>query len=316
MMKKFYFLVDRCVFILLICFLTKSSYGQVSFNFGMSEAGITISPSNFLGDLGGNAGRGGPFLKDNNISNTKLLVGAHFSVAPNEWLGFRFAFTHGTIAGDDALIQSHGGLEEARKARNQSFKSKINEAIIAAEFYPTVFLEADAYNRFHKIRPYFLIGVGVFNFNPQGQDLVTGKWFNLKDLHTEGQGFPEYPDRKEYKLIQLNIPMGIGVKYYLNDKVSISLEFIHRKTFTDYIDDVSTTYIDKDLFYKNLPLATAIISNRMYDKSVGFANRNAGEKRGEPTNNDAFYSTGIKFSFRLGDDAFNRNSMRCPVIRL
>ena len=106
------------------------------------------------------------------------------------------------------------------------------------------------------------------------------------------------------------------MKYFLNDNVSISTEIIHRKTFTDYIDDVSKDYIDKNLFYQNLPLNTAIIAARMYDKSVGVTNRNAGDKRGTPGNMDAYYSAGIKLSFRLGggNDGY-RSSTRCPVIR-
>lgn len=315
MKKKVHFFGDKCVLFLLVSFFSQTLHSQVSFNFGIAEAGITLSPSNFLGDLGGNSGKGGSFLKDNNISNTKLLVGAHFSIYPSEWLGLRLALTHGTIAGDDALIKSNGGLEEARKARNQSFKSKIDEGIIAAELFPTVFLEENATERVHKIRPYVLIGIGVFHFNPQGIDPVSGEWLYLKQLHTEGEGFPEYPDRKNYKLTQVNIPAGLGIKYFFNEKVSVSIEFIQRKTFTDYLDDVSTTYIDKDLFYKNLPLATAIISNRMYDKSAGFANRNAGDQRGSSKNKDSYYSTGIKFSFRLGSTS-DRNYLRCPVIRL
>lgn len=316
MKKKVYFFGYRYVLLVLASFFSHTLYSQVSFNFGIAEAGVSLSPSNFLGDLGGNPGKGGAFLKDNNISNTKLLIGGHFSVYPSEWIGIRLSLTHGTIAGDDALIKAQGGLEEARKARNQSFKSKINEVVLVTELYPTVFLEEDATELAHKIRPYVLLGVGVFHFNPQGKDPVNGDWINLKELHTEGEGFPEYPERKNYKLTQINIPLGIGIKYYLNDKVSVSAEFILRKTFTDYLDDVSTTYIDNNLFYKNLPLNTAIVANRMYDKSVGFANRNAGDKRGSSDNKDSYYSTGIKFSFRLGSSVSDGNYLRCPKIRL
>lgn len=317
MKKKLHFSGNRCVLFLLVFFFSQTSISQISLNFGVLEAGVTFSPSNFLGDLGGTYGKGEPFLKDNNVSNTKLLIGAHFSAYPTDWLGFRLAVTHGTIAGDDAIIKGKGGLEEARKARNQNFKSKINEAFIAAEFYPSVFMEHDATQVFNKIRPYGLIGIGLFHFDPKGQDPLTGEWINLKSLHTEGQGFPEYPERKDYKLTQLNIPMGVGIKYFANETVSLSLEVVHRKTFSDYIDDVSTDYIDKDLFYKNLPLNTAIIANRMYDKSTNAANRNGGDKRGTSSNMDAYYSAGFKLSYRIsGSSSGNyRSSTLCPVIR-
>ena len=315
MKKKLHFLGNRCALVLLVFFLTSKAYSQLSLGFGQLEAGVTLSPSNLLGDLGGRYGKGGAFLKDNVVSNTKILIGAHFTASPKEWLGFRLAFNYGTVAGDDGMIKSKGGLEELRKARNLNFKSKISELYIAAEFSPTVFFEADPSAVFHKLRPYGLAGIGVFHFNPQGLDPVTGEWIHLKELHTEGQGFPEYPDRKEYKLVQLNIPVGIGVKYFINDDVSISAEAIHRNTFTDYLDDVSKDYIDPALFYRNLPAAKAIMAERMADKSIGTVNKVAGDQRGTPKNNDSFYSCGIKLSFRIGDNFGLRNSTRCPVVR-
>lgn len=311
--KKLYFFTNRCFLLILSILLLNTSYGQ--FNYGAFEAGIIVAPSNFLGDLGGNPGKGGPFLKDNNFSMTRMIAGAHISYHPTDWYGIRLAANYGSIAGDDAIIKGEGGLEEARKIRNLNFRSKIAEAYLAAELYPTVFLEADPSDRLHKFRPYGIIGVGVFHFNPQGVDPQTGDWVNLKTLHTEGQGFPEYPTRKNYRLTQVNMPLGFGIKYFINDRVSIGFDIITRKTFTDYIDDVSTDYIDNNLFYKNLPLNVAIVANRMYDKSAASANRNAGEKRGTSSHNDAYYAGGIKLSIRFGDINPFLSSSRCPVFR-
>ncbi len=310
-MKGLSFLWYKCVVLLTILLFFQTSFSQFSFKYGIAEVGLSMSPSNLLGDLGGNAGRGGTFLKDNNLSNTKLLVGGHLSIFPTEWYAVRFAVNFGTIAGDDALIKGKGGEEESRIARNLNFKSKIYEALAAGEFYPTVFLEYDQSEHFHKIRPYIIAGIGAFHFNPLGHDQVTGEWVNLKQLHTEGEAFPEYPDRKEYKLNQINIPVGIGIKYFLSEKVSVSTEMLLRKTFTDYLDDVSTTYIDKDLFYKHLPLERAIVAVRMYDKSVSSANRNSGEIRGKSSNMDSYYSAGIKISFQLGNNS-SLKYMNCP----
>jgi hypothetical protein len=305
----------KCVVLVLVLFLSYRSFSQLSLKYGIVEAGVSISPSNLLGDLGGNAGKGGSLLKDNNISNTKLLISGHFTLLATEWYGIRFAASYGTIAGDDALIKGKGGDEESRIARNLNFRSKIFELYGAVEFYPTVFLESDPSEHKHKIRPYLVGGVGAFHFNPQGYDEVTGTWVGLKQLHTEGEGFPEYPNRKNYKLKQFNIPVGLGVKYFLNETMSISAEMLLRKTFTDYLDDVSTTYIDKDLFYKHLSPERAILAARMYDKSVGSANRNAGDMRGNSSNKDSYYSAGFKISFILGSNK-NLRYTRCPVMRI
>jgi hypothetical protein len=97
---------------------------------------------------------------------------------------------------------------------------------------------------------------------------------------------------------------------------------MHRITFTDYIDDVSTTYIDPALFYKYLPTAQAQLAERMSNKTdinnIGNTLFGAGDKRGNASNNDSYYSVGIKLGFRLGADRSSnwRSSTRCPIIKL
>ena len=44
----------------------------------------------------------------------------------------------------------------------------------------------------------------------------------------------------------------------------IGMEVLHRKTFTDYIDDVSTTYIDNNLFGQYLTSEQAAMANQLY----------------------------------------------------
>lgn len=308
-----------CVVTLLSISTYCSSFGQNSESSSFLEAGITVGPSNFLGDLGGHMGKGTTFLKDNNIPLTKLMIGAFLGYQPNEWLGFRLMASYGTLEGDDNIIKGKGGMEETRRVRNSNFRSKLIEGLFMVELYPTVFFEYDQTDIFHKLRPYGVIGVGAFNFNPQGTDPLSGEWVNLKDLHTEGQGFAEFPERKEYKLTQMNIPMGVGVKYFLSESVNLSLEVVHRKTFTDYIDDVSTVYVDPDLFYWNMPTAKADLAKRMANKTGDQLGNNTvyveGNKRGTATNNDAYYSVHLKLGVRLGSSSDRRwrNSTSCPI---
>jgi hypothetical protein len=315
-MKKFLRSVwGTCVIMLLSIIFPKHIIAQDGGPY--SELGITVGPSNFLGDLGGNLGKGTKFLKDNNIELTKVNFGAHFSHYPKDWLGVRFAINFGKLAGDDNVISGKGGLEEARLGRKLSFRSAYQEAILVAEIFPTVFLEEDPTDTYHKIRPYGVIGAGVFHFNPQAQDPATGQWVNLQPLRTEGQGMPNYPDRKPYKLIQMNIPMGIGLKYWVSDNTSLGLEVIHRKTFTDYIDDVSTTYInpaDFTAYFASNP-GQAAQAARLADKSGNNPNYSPGKQRGTPNNNDSYYTVGFKLGFRLGSTNSYRNSTRCPVLR-
>ncbi|ULQ52798.1 DUF6089 family protein [Flavihumibacter fluvii] len=322
MKQHLHFILRKCALSLIAIAFTQSSFSQIGI-FNELEAGVTFGPSNFLGDLGGTKGRGMGFLKDNNIAKTKFIVGAHLTGYINPLIGVRLALNYGTITGADEIIKGQGGLEEARKFRNSDFRSRLFEAFVAAEIYPTVFMEYDPFEVYKKIRPYGVIGVGVFNFNPQGTDPLTGTYVNLKDLSTEGQGFAEYPNRKPYKTTQLNIPMGLGVKYFVNDNTSVSFEVIHRKTFTDYIDDVSTTYIDPDLFdqYFGVGSQKAQLARRMANKTDQGPNNSAGygpgDKRGTSTNMDAYYSFGFKVSFRLGarESSDNYKPIKCPALR-
>jgi hypothetical protein len=278
----------------------------------------------FLGDLGGHAGKGTTFIKDYNMNTTKLAFGGYYAAYPAPYLGFRFSLNYGNIEGSDADITNKGGDEVSRLDRNLNFRSAILEGTVMAEVYPTVFLEDDPDDVQGRLRPYGVLGLGLFHFNPQGtyHDPNSGDtyWVDLRPLHTEGEGFAEYPDRKEYSLTQLNIPMGVGIKYFLSDNVNISFEIVHRKTFTDYIDDVSTKYIDPSLFYKYLSPTLAPIAVAMSNKAAdGYANPNytTGSKRGDSSENDAYFTAQFKLGIRLGGGKAERwrNSTHCPLIR-
>jgi len=292
------------------------------------EFGVNIGPSNFLGDLGGTQGKGQTFLKDNNIQMTKLMKGLFFTYAPSPYFGIRAAVNFGLLEGADSVIKGMGGLEEARLVRNQSFKSSIYEFNVSAEVFPTVIFENDPTDVFHKIRPYGLIGVGVFHFNPQAQytnSAGANQWVDLHSLRTEGQGMPNHSDRKMYSLTQINIPYGVGIKYFLNETFNISFEVVNRLTFTDYIDDVSTRYIDQQDFYNyfgaNSPQAS--IAAQMANKSdvvTGNLNRSgysAGDQRGNATNNDAYYASTIKLGVFLRGirNSVSIRNTRCPIVK-
>jgi len=277
--------------------------------------GIGLGPMFFLGDLGGAAGLGRTFIKDIDYPLTKLSKGLFVGIAPNEWLGFRLAFNTGVLEGDDKEAPNKGGDEVTRLQRNLNFESRLLEGYAAVEFYPTVFIEQyeDLKGKF---RPYGIIGIGVYHFNPKTKD-NSGNWVALQPLHTEGQGFPEYPDRKNYKLTQAEIPMGFGFKYYLKENMFIGLEVLHRKLFTDYVDDVSTNYIDPVYFDKYLTPANAALARQLNYRgtysSVTRPSDVVGAKRGDPKQNDAFFSTILRLGWRLREMSGAERQLRCPL---
>lgn len=296
----------------------QSSAQSLSAGDGKYEISVGMGPMFFLGDLGGSAGIGKGFVKDLDFPMTRFGISVYGSYYPSEWLGLRVALSHGTISGDDAEAPNKGGAEVDRLLRNLSFKSPVTEAYVAAEIYPTVFFEQFD-GLLGKLRPYGLIGVGAFRFNPKAQD-VNGEWVNLKPLRLEGQGMAEYPDRKEYKLVQAHIPMGVGVKYYLKENMYVGFEILHRQTFTDYIDDVSTGYIDPVHFNTYLSAADAAVARRLYYRGhYQSAVSNPGNiqrlQRGDPKDNDAFFSTFLRAGWRINGagDKMSRRQMRCPV---
>jgi opacity protein-like surface antigen len=311
MKKKFYF--EPLVLIFFMALVVQPARAQSVFFLNKKfEVGLNIGPSNFLGDLGGNFGRGKTFLKDNNIELTKILTGGYIAYFPAEWIGIRLSGQKTMLEGDDKVIDRKGSWEERRSDRNLSFRSPLLEGYIAAEFYPTVFFEYDDYLE-KKLRPFLVAGVGMFKFKPQAN--LNGQWVDLQPLHTEGQGFAEFPDRKNYKLTQVCFPVGLGVKYYVTENFSVGVEAIHRFTRTDYIDDVSTRYIDPALFDKYLTPDKAAQAKQLNDRRL--VNQGTiGRRRGDPTENDGFYSLALKLNWRLGDpDASQwrqaRRQVRC-----
>ena len=323
--------VGKSSMLLLICTtLFIRSYSQALL-FGNEkfkvETGVNFGPSFFLGDLGGNRGKGTAFLKDLNLDLTKLMKGAFITVYPNSWLGFRISADVTYLEGRDDIIKTNGIDELWRKQRNLDFKTTVVEAYGCVEVFPTMFFNQDPENE-PRLRPYGLAGIGIFHFNPKGSltDANGNKtWYNLQPLHTEGEGMAEYPNSKPYKLTQMNIPIGGGIKYYASDRVNFSMEVLYRKTFTDYIDDVSKNYIDPKYFAKYLPAATAAIATQISDKTIpiifpGMTRWPEGTQRGDTKNADTYFSIVARIGIRLGPieaSSFARRAIRqtrCPAV--
>jgi hypothetical protein len=310
----------------LVCLLTLFSFNSkaqsLSFGDGRYEVGLNFGPSFFLGDLGGVRGEGKTFIKDVNFPFTKIMKGLYVNYYPAEWIGLRVAVNIGQLEAHDSAIVDKGGEEIERKERNLSFKSNLFEAYAALEIYPTVFFES--YDGLaHKFRPYGLIGWGMFHFNPKAQYIHPNgrrEWVELQPLRLEGQGMAEYPDRKQYKLWQQEIPMGFGAKYYIKENMYVGMEVLHRKTFTDYIDNVSTEYINPALFSNYLPADQAAMARQlMYRENLynpAVTRPYINKQRGDPKENDAFFSGMLRFGWNIGGSDANsraRKQLRCPV---
>ncbi len=273
---------------------------------GMFEISATLGANSFLGDIGGTRGEGAPFIKDFTASTTSLLGGASIMYHPTYWCGIKAGINFTSVNAADSLIKNEGGQERWRYYRNASFRSSITEAYFGVEIYPWMMFENEA--ELHVIEPFVGVGAGVFNFNPTAE--LNGQVVELQPLSLEGQGFEEYPDREPYQLTQFYIPYSLGVKFYLDNRFSLSTGIQFRKTFTDYIDDISTTYIDPVLFDSYLTLDQANQARQLYSRSLRPEKVKPGGEKANANSNDTYSTIFLSVNIRLGEYFRNNNGYK------
>ena len=182
------------------------------------------------------------------------------------------------------------------RARNLSFTSNIEEFNINME-YDLLSLQN------YKATPYLFAGLGIYHFKPYTSDSLGDKIY-LQPLGTEGEG---YNGSSKYSLTQINIPYGFGLKFAITKDINLGFEIGYRKLFTDYLDDVSGNYADPAI----LPLATVPYAYRGQGAYPA-----PGTRRGGPAENDSYYFSVIKLSFKLrGDQEKDFNKMQLMQVQ-
>lgn len=152
--------------------------------------------------------------------------------------------------------------------------------------------------------PYLFIGLGLFYANPRAE--LRGSWVALKDFDTEGQGTTVY-GRKEYSRIQMAMPFGFGLKAGINRKWGIGFEWGFRRTFYDYLDDVSSTYPDKSvLLFERGADAVALSDPSLKEVKYpsGFMNNRF---RGNPRTKDWYSFFGLIITRKI-----ENKKAKCP----
>jgi len=177
------------------------------------------------------------------------------------------------------------------RARNLNFESKIYEGNLLLEY--NIF---DLHS--HKLTPYLFAGAALFHFNPYAYD-TTGKKVYLRSLSTEVEGLPGY--KKEYSLFQISIPFGGGIKFRVSDRVVLAYEIGMRKTFTDYLDDVSGPYISQATLLAAKGPEAVEMAYRGNELKDGAAYPAAGTPRGGPKYKDWYYMSGLRVTIALND---------------
>jgi len=242
-----------------------------------TEIGILLGTSYYLGDL-------------NTTHFNQALPAAGLIIRKN--IDKRFAYKAEVMY---LNIKSDERKSEDTIAKNRGlhFKSPIYELSGQVEFN---FLPFQPGNPLYTWTPYVYTGISIFHFNPQAEN-ENGEWVNLQELGTEGQGTTSFPDKEKYSLIQYAIAIGGGFKIAVNPSFNIILEYGVRKTFTDYLDDVSTTYPGNNL---------GDMTNEAIYMSDPSGSHLSGEQRGDPDKKDWYSFAGITLSFKL-----NNNTKGC-----
>jgi len=261
-----------------------------------------IGTTGFLGDLGGANQYGSHFARDYDISATRFNVnlGVRYKKVSSVF-GFKAMLTYGMVSGNDALTD-----EKYRNNRNLNFRSPILELSAQVEYY---FLPEKSKNLYtlaglrskkkkRKFTAYLFSGIGVFYYNPK--EKLDGKWYDVKQYHTEGQGLPGGP--KQFSNFNVAIPVGIGCRYNIDKHWSIGAEFSVRKTFTDYIDGVSGTYYDKAKLTAAYGPTAAALADPSLGNIPGATSPNGdgtGAQRGNPKYKDSyiFFTVNVGYKF-------------------
>ena len=262
------------------------------------EYGIGIGGSVYWGDL--NA----PDL-GTNLSNMHFAAQAMAKLNFSKYLAVKGNLLYGKLSGDDA-----NSYLEWQKQRNLDFESTLIEFSVLGEFH--VF----GYNfgEENPLSPYLTAGLGAFYFNPK--TTLNGVTYALQPLGTEGQGMPGFASK--YSRVSLAIPFGAGVKFKVNDKVNFSFDILARRTFTDYIDDISTNYVAYEELAAGNGVIAASLGNRIaeylgQDEPVNIA---TGSQRGGADVKDYYFTGMVTLTFKLNRNVqlfgSHRHRTDCP----
>jgi hypothetical protein len=262
--------------------------------------GVFIGKMNYQGDLNPNS-----FV----FARSKATAAVTLRQSFNRWLSLKGGVAIGSIQAADKYNRDY------LKKRNLSFYTTIKEASLSLE---TSLLDLST----AQFTPYIYGTVALYHFNPWAYDKSGIKTF-LQPLSTEGQGLSQFPKQKPYRLTQLSVGFGAGARYAINENMNLGVEFSQRKTFTDYLDDVSSIYVDRNVLLQSKGAKAVEMAFRGDELPGGSVYPSHGEQRGTPSEMDWYYFFGVnlemKFSaftkfFRIlhNENSTVIHNLRCP----
>ena len=264
------------------------------------DVGIGVGGALYWGDL--NAPSFGT-----NVGNTRPAVQLVGNMGFSDYVSVRAGLLYGRLQGADRK-----STRPWQQTRNLDFTSPLLELSLLTEIH--VF----GYNSLQEsfFSPYVALGLTGFYFNPS--TVYQGVSYELQPLGTEGQGLPGFAD--PYSTISGALLFGAGSKFKLSESVTVAVDILARRTFTDYIDDLSTDYVS----YPELAAGNGEIAARLGNRMGEFLGQEepvileTGTQRGGDTVSDYIF-TGmvtfyINFTQNAGGGLFRGgNKVECPT---
>jgi hypothetical protein len=259
-LKKLY--VKLAAVVLCICIQSSWLYGQ------RVEVGVSLGAANYVGDLA-------PSMV---VAETKPAFGFFGRYTISSSFAFTGSMQFSQLSGSDKNF-------DFNKPRNISFRSNISEYAGVLEFnffkYGKGILDK-------KFTSYIFLGIGVVNFNPQA--LYNGEWVDLRPLQTEG---------KDYKASSTVVPFGMGIKWRLNKYFSMESSIGFRRTYTDYLDDVSSSYADLGTQLTNRGVIAVALTDPSAEINEGVPQFSTNHRRGNADFNDWYVIANVSLAYRI-----------------
>ncbi|MBC8048464.1 MAG: outer membrane beta-barrel protein [Fimbriimonadaceae bacterium] len=266
----------RKLILIIFSFITIGAFSQRPMQW--MEVGVFGGVANYYGDL----------TQDYVVAGTsKPAFGGFIKYNMGYRMGLKLSLNHGWIAAADS-----NSTRQNQLLRNLSFESPVTEVALTFEYFFPGFYP----KKLHRpLSPYVYTGIAGFHFKPEA--FYEGEWYELQPLGTEGQDINELDFREPYSLYDLAIPIGIGVKWAMTERWNLGFEYGARWTFTDYLDDVSRTYADRNTLIEFNGLDAYNLSNRTGEILGGEPiDYSFNDYRGDPTNNDWYMFLGFTLS--------------------
>lgn len=149
----------------------------------------------------------GDLVRTYDLRNSRPAATVFYRANLSKVASFRAGITAGNVAASDKRP-----VDAFAEERDASFSLFLLEASTVVEYH---FMNWRDDRRMLRFTPYLFGGLGLFGMSGS-------------------QNKPE-----AYSNVQVAIPFGVGMKYVLNPKWYLSLEAGARKTFFDYLDNVS-----------------------------------------------------------------------------